>query len=164
MSFDKFIQTRVIAQQGSRTNATQTLFPTYGLLSFISFETDGYLIGAQMMTSHNSAGAAANNVLPDFPVGFILAKVSGPTLTLPEGGLTNNFSAAQVLISHLEFPSSVGNQDLHAGSRQTIVAYDAESKRIPVKSNEQLGVYGCFNADNEPANFAYTLIAYFVRS
>lgn len=164
MSFDKFIQTRVIAEQGAQTVGTQTLFPTYQLLSFISFETDGYLIGAQMMSTHNAAGAGANNVLYNSPVGFLLAKVSGPQLTLPQGGSTNNFSAAQVLISHLEFPSSVGNQDLHAGSRQTIVAYDAESKRIPIKSNEQLGIYGCFNADNADINYAYTLIAYFVRS
>lgn len=163
MSFDKFIQTRVIAQQGVRTNVNQTLFPTYQLLSYISFETDGYLIGAQMMTTHNAASAGANNVLHDAPVGFLLAKVSGPELSIPQGGFVSNFSAAQILISHLEFPSSVGNQDLHAGSRQTIVAYDAESKRIPVKSNEQLGVYGCFNADNSDINFAYTLIAYFVR-
>lgn len=164
MSFDKFIQTRVIAEQGLRSNANQTLFPTYELLSYVSFETDGYLIGAQMMSTHNASGAAANNVLHGFPVGFIMAKVSGPQLTIPQGGSSSNFSAAQILVSHLEFPSSVGNQDLHAGSRQTIVAYDAESKRIPIKSNEQLGVYGCFNADTKNINYAYTLTLYFVRS
>jgi hypothetical protein len=164
MSFDKFIQTRVIAEQGARSAVSQKIFPEYGLLSFISFETDGYLIGAQMMSTHNATGAGANNVLHNFPVGFLLAKVSGPALSIPSGGIINNFSAAQILISHLQFPSSVNNQDLHAGSRQTIVAYDAESKRIPIKSNEQLGVYGCFNADNADINFAYTFVAYFVRS
>jgi len=164
MSFDKFIQTRVIAQNGSRTSATQKTFPEYGLLSFISFETDGYLIGAQMMTTHNSDAPQANAIDSNLPVGFILAKTSGPALSLPQGGITNNFSAAQVLISHLEFPSSDGTSSLESGARQTIVAYDAESKRIPVKSNEQLGVYGCFNADQSSINFAYTLIAYFVRA
>lgn len=164
MSFDKFIQTRVIAQNGLRTNATQKTFPEYGLLSFISFETDGYLIGAQMMTTHNCDQTQANAIDITLPVGFILAKTSGPALSLPAGGVANNFSAAQVLISHLEFPSSDGASSLEGGSRQTIVAYDAESKRIPVKSNEQLGVYGCFNADTSNIQFAYTLIAYFVRS
>jgi len=164
MSFDKFIQTRVIAQTGSRTSVTQSVFPAYGLLSFISFETDGYLLGAQMMTTHNAAAAGAGAIDPTKPVGFILAKTSGPALSLPEGGVTNNFSAAQVLISHLEFPSSDGTSSLEGGARQTIVAYDAESKRIPVKSNEQLGVYGCFNAAAQNSNFAFTLIAYFVRA
>ena len=164
MSFDKFIQTRVIAQQGTRSFVTQSVFPAYGLLSFISFETDGYLLGAQMMTSHNAGNINAGAINPTLPVGFILAKTSGPALSLPEGGVTNNFSAAQVLISHLEFPSSDGSSSLEGGARQTIVAYDAESKRIPVKSNEQLGVYGCFNAGAEDCNFAYTLIAYFVRA
>lgn len=164
MSFDKFIQTRVIAQTGSRTNANQSTFPTYELLSFISFETDSYLLGAQMMTTHNASGVGAAALDPNLPVGFIVAKTSGPTLTLPQGGATNNFSAAQVLISHLEFPSSSGATSLEDGARQTIVAYDAESKRIPVKSNEQLGVYGCFNADVQGVNFAFTLIAYFVRA
>lgn len=164
MSFDKFIQTRVIAQQSSRSAATQKTFPEYELLSFISFETDGYLIGAQMMTTHNATATGAAAINSNEPVGFLLAKTSGSALSLPAGGNTNNFSAAQVLISHLEFPSSTGSSSLESGSRQTIVAYDAESKRIPVKSNEQLGVYGCFNASASDINFAYTLIAYFVRS
>jgi len=164
MSFDKFIQTRVIAQEGFRTSLTQKQFPEYGLLSFVSFETDGYLIGAQMMTTHAADALNANGIIFTKPVGFILAKTSGPALALPAGGITSNFSAAQVLISHLEYPSSDGASSLEGGARQTIVAYDAESKRIPVKSNEQLGVYGCFNANISSINFAYTLIAYFVRS
>lgn len=164
MSFDKFIQTRVIAQTGVRTAGTQKLFPEYELLSYITFETDGYLIGAQLMTTHAANGTGANTINFSSPVGFLLAKVSGPALSLPAGGSTNNFSAAQVMISHLEFPSSDGSNSLEGGARQTIVAYDAESKRIPIKSNEQLGVYGCFNANAGGINFAYTLIAYFVRS
>lgn len=99
-----------------------------------------------------------------FPSGAIVAKVSGDVLNLPAGGNTTNYSGAQVLISHLEFPKDDGASQYNPASRQTTIAYDADSKRIPIKSNDRLGVYICQNSKNNAQNFAYTLTAYFVRS
>ena len=163
MSFDKFIQTRTIAKYQS-VNGPASTFPTYGLSSFIDFETDGYLVGIHFMFSCASSGLEANAVDINFPAGAIVAKVSGDVLSIPAGGNITNYSGAQVLISHLEFPSTNGEFQLNPSSRQTTIAYDADSKRIPIKSNDRLGVYLCDNANNQVQNFAYTLTAYFVRS
>jgi hypothetical protein len=104
---------------------------------------------------------------PLFPNGAIVAKVSGEQLSIPAGGTTTDFSGAQILISHLATPSEQSSAtNLNPDSRQTTIAYDADSKRIPIKSNDRLGVYLCSNSDqDEPATvFHYTLTAYFVRS
>lgn len=140
-------------------------FPLYLLSSFIDFETDGFLVGIHFMVSHNSTNSYSMNV--DLPNGAIVAKVSGNELSLPAGGTTTDFSGAQVLISHLATPSEQSSAtNLNPDSRQTTIAYDADSKRIPIKSNDRLGVYLCSNSDqNEPSTiFHYTLTAYFVRS
>jgi len=141
-------------------------FPTYFLSSFIDFETDGFLVGIHFMVSHNSTDIlTAMNT--DFPNGAIVAKVSGENLSLPAGGTTTDFSGAQVLISHLTTPSETSSlNNLNPDSRQTTIAYDADSKRIPIKSNDRLGVYLCSNSDSGQQNviFHYTLTAYFVRS
>lgn len=161
MSFDKFIQTRTIA----KSEEIQTFnFPLYKLSSFIDFETDGYLVGIHFMLASVSKNGVvgANNGGPN---GAIVAKVSGDQLFLPAGGTTTKFSGAQILISTLEYPSNTGTAtDRNPASRQTTIAYDADSKRIPIKSNDQLGVYLCSNADVENNLFSYTLTAYFVRS
>ena len=170
MSFDKFIQTRTIARaktfQGQNLTAT---FPSYVLDSFIEFETDGYLVGVHFMLSHNNNITDENLIDPTLPNGAIVAKVSGDVLSLPPGGDTTNYSGAGILISSLEMPSGTGNPSpgdysRNAGSRQTTIAYDADSKRIPIKSNDRLGVYLCTNSENGDVYFRYTLTAYFVRS
>jgi hypothetical protein len=146
--------------------ALTVTFPTYLLSSFIDFETDGFLVGIHFMISHNSASGSYNNS-PDLPNGAIVAKVSGDQLSLPAGGTTTDFSGAQVLISHLSLPNGTTSAtNLNSDSRQTTIAYDADSKRIPIKSNDRLGVYLCSNADagEQATNFCYTLTAYFVRS
>jgi hypothetical protein len=143
------------------------IFPTYLLSSFIDFETDGFLVGIHFMVSHNSNTDNTTSMNPQLPNGAIVAKVSGNELSLPAGGTTTDFSGAQVLISHLATPSEPSSAtNLNPDSRQTTIAYDADSKRIPIKSNDRLGVYLCSNADsNEDATiFHYTLTAYFVRS
>jgi hypothetical protein len=162
MSFDKFIQTRTIAKT---ENLPSIPFPLYKLSSFIEFETDGYLVGVHFMFA-----SAADDVTPGavdygLPNGAIVAKVSGDQLSLPPGGTTTNFSGAQVLISTLDYPDNSGTTtSANRSSRQTTIAYDADSKRIPIKSNDSLGVYLCSNASFANINFAYTLTAYFVRS
>ena len=161
MSFDKFIQTRTIARKVSVPSVS---FPTYNLDSYIDFEADGYLVGVHFMVSHNVATAVANGVNPDLPSGAIVAKVSGNALSIPGGGSFTDFSGAQILVSHLAFPDSDGAIKLESNSRQTTIAYDADSKRIPIKSNDRLGVYLCSNANVSEVNFSYTLTAYFVRS
>lgn len=166
MSFDKFIQTRTIAKtQIMQPTGLHVTFPAYLLSSFIDFETDGFLVGIHFMVSHNSTGSYSMNT--DLPNGAIVAKVSGDQLSLPAGGTTTDFSGAQVLISHLSTPSELSSvTNLNPDSRQTTIAYDADSKRIPIKSNDRLGVYLCSNSDLDSADtiFHYTLTAYFVRS
>jgi len=161
MSFDKFIQTRTIARKVSLPAID---FPTYNLDSFIDFEADGYLVGVHFMVTHNVATVGAGAIDPTKPAGAIVAKVSGDALTIPAGGNFTNFSGAQILVSHLALPDSDGASNLESNSRQTTIAYDADSKRIPIKSNDRLGVYLCTNSDGSAINFAYTLTAYFVRS
>jgi hypothetical protein len=168
MSFDKFIQTRTIARaktfQGQNLTAR---FPRYVLDSFIEFETDGYLVGVHFMLSHNNNITDEDIIEPALPNGAIVAKVSGDVLSLPPGGDTTNYSGAGILISSLEMPNGTGappENDRNAGSRQTTIAYDADSKRIPIKSNDRLGVYLCTNSANGDVYFRYTLTAYFVRS
>lgn len=165
MSFDKFIQTRTIAKQSNIPPTAGYVFPTYTLDSFIDFETDGFLVGIHFMVTH------ASDVLEDLactlqsPNGAMIAKVSGDVLAIPPGGDITNYSGAQILVSHLDFPANNGTAtDANPGARQTTIAYDADSKRIPIKSNDRLGVYLCTNANNGNVNFAYTLTAYFVRS
>lgn len=160
MSFDKFIQTRTIAR---KTAITGPLFPTYNLDSYIDFEADGYLVGVHFMASHNSA--TLNGVDTSQPCGAIVAKVSGDSLHIPPGGSFTDFSGAQILVSHLALPDNdnLGTSFVEA-SRQTTIAYDADSKRIPIKSNDRLGVYLCSNSTGGATNFSYTLTAYFVRS
>lgn len=161
MSFDKFIQTRTIA----RKTLTPTInFPTYNLDSFIDFEADGYLVGVHFMVTHNVENLGAGAIDPTKPSGAIVAKVSGDAVTIPAGGEFTNFSGAQILVSHLALPDTDGTLSLESNSRQTTIAYDADSKRIPIKSNDRLGVYLCSNANAEGVTFAYTLTAYFVRS
>jgi hypothetical protein len=141
-------------------------FPTYLLSSFIDFETDGFLVGIHFMVSHNSIFGGSYSMDNNLPNGAIVAKVSGDQISLPAGGTTTDFSGAQVLISHLATPSTTSsNANLNPDSRQTTIAYDADSKRIPIKSNDRLGVYLCANASAPSSSiFHYTLTAYFVRS
>lgn len=165
MSFDKFIQTRTIAKSELLPPSAIFTFPSYVLSSFIDFETDGFLVGIHFMVTHSSDGLAVDTCNRTRPNGAIVAKVSGDVLAIPPGGNISNYSGAQVLISHLDFPANTGTAtDTNAGGRQTTIAYDADSKRIPLKSNDRLGVYLCTNANDENVNFAYTLTAYFVRS
>lgn len=164
MSFDKFIQTRTIAKYQSGSSLPSNVFPIYSLSSFIDFETDGYLVGIHFMFASADGDIEGGAVDPTKPSGAIVAKVSGDVLNLPAGGNTTNYSGAQVLISHLEFPKDDGASQFNPASRQTTIAYDADSKRIPIKSNDRLGVYICQNSNNNAQNFAYTLTAYFVRS
>lgn len=161
MSFDKFIQTRTIARTVSLPAVD---FPTFNLDSFIDFESDGYLVGIHFMVTHNAGALGAGAIDPTKPSGAIVAKVSGDAVTIPAGGNVTNFSGAQILVSHLALPDTDGTLSLESNSRQTTIAYDADSKRIPVKSNDRLGVYLCSNADAQNVTFAYTLTAYFVRS
>jgi hypothetical protein len=162
MSFDKFIQTRTIAKM---ENLPGIPFPKYQLSSFIDFETDGFLVGIHFMVAHNSEANAEEATNAQLPNGAIIAKVSGDLLNIPSGGDITNYSGAQILISHLDYPANSGTAtDSNPGARQTTIAYDADSKRIPIKSNDRLGVYLCSNANNSNNNFAYTLTAYFVRS
>jgi len=165
MSFDKFIQTRTIAKTEQLAGTSIVTFPSYALSSFIDFETDGFLVGIHFMVSHASDGLAVDSCNRTRPNGAIVAKVSGDVLSIPAGGNITNYSGAQILISHLDFPANSGTTtDTNPGGRQTTIAYDADSKRIPIKSNDRLGVYLCANANDENVNFAYTLTAYFVRS
>jgi len=161
MSFDKFIQTRTIAR---KILVPAVTFPTYNLDSFIDFEADGYLVGVHFMVTHNAGALGAGAIDPTKPSGAIVAKVSGDAITIPAGGNVTNFSGAQILVSHLALPDTDGTLSLESNSRQTTIAYDADSKRIPIKSNDRLGVYLCSNADASNIQFAYTLTAYFVRS
>lgn len=161
MSYDRFIQSRTIAK---RQTLGAVLFPSYVLSSFIEFETDGYLVGMQFMSAHNSSTIIASGVQIAYPSGAMIAKVSGDSLAIPQGGNVTDYSGAQIFISHLSYPSSDGSSSLESDSRQTTIAYDADSKRIPVKSNDRLGVYLCSNAGFANINFSYTLTAYFVRS
>lgn len=161
MSFDKFIQTRTIAR---KVLLPAVNFPTFNLDSYIDFETDGYLVGVHFMVTHNVETVGGGAIDPDKPCGAIVAKVSGPALTIPPGGEVTNFSGAQILVSHLALPDTDGASNAESNSRQTTIAYDADSKRIPVKSNDRLGVYLCSNSLASQTNFAYTLTAYFVRS
>lgn len=162
MSFDKFIQTRTIAQYKKIAGNAGTTFPTYQLASFIDFETDGFLVGIHFMFSHNIRDIGGASVDFNLPAGAIVAKVSGDILSIPAGGDITNYSGAQILISTLNFPSQATTAN--DASRQTTIAYDADSKRIPIKSNDRLGVYICSNGNESEVNFAYTLTAYFVRS
>ena len=165
MSFDKFIQTRTIAKQSTLVASPTNTFPSYSLDSFIDFETDGFLVGIHFMVTHASVAPDVNACVFTKPNGAIVAKVSSDLLKIPAGGNITNYTGAQVLLSHLDFPSNGGTAtDTNPGARQTTIAYDADSKRIPIKSNDRLGVYLCANANNEDVNFAYTLTAYFVRS
>jgi hypothetical protein len=165
MSFDKFIQTRTIAKKVTVAQNAISTFPTYALSSFIDFETDGFLVGMHFMVAHNSSSLATGVTDADLPCGAIVAKVSGDVLSIPAGGNVTNYSGAQILISHLDYPANSGTAtDANPTSRQTTIAYDADSKRIPIKSNDRLGVYLCSNSDSAPTNFAFTLTAYFVRS
>jgi len=165
MSFDKFIQTRTIAKREAILQGPNTNFPNYSLSSFIDFETDGFLVGMHFMVAHNSSGLAVSSCDLTAPCGAIVAKVSGDILRIPAGGNTTNYSGAQILISHLDFPANSGTTtDANPGARQTTIAYDADSKRIPIRSNDRLGVYLCSNAGDADINFVYTLTAYFVRS
>ena len=165
MSFDKFIQTRTIASRASINGANIATFPSYILNSFIDFETDGFLVGLHYMVSHVSENLVVDACNLTYPNGAIVAKVSGDVLSIPQGGDTTNYSGAQILISHLDFPANTGTAtDANPGARQTTIAYDADSKRIPLKSNDRLGVYLCSNALDENVVFTYTLTAYFVRS
>ena len=161
MSFDKFIQTRTIAR---KVVLPLVSFPTFNLDSFIDFEADGYLVGVHFMVTHNVATLGAGAIDPTKPAGAIVAKVSGDALNIPAGGNLTNFSGAQVLVSHLALPDTDGTNSAESNSRQTTIAYDADSKRIPVKSNDRLGVYLCSNAGASNIEFAYTLTSYFVRS
>ena len=161
MSFDKFIQTRTIAR---KVTLPLIDFPTYNLDSFIDFEADGYLVGVHFMVTHNAGALGAGAIDPTKPSGAIVAKVSGDALTIPAGGNFTDFSGAQILVSHLALPDSDGTSSLESNSRQTTIAYDADSKRIPIKSNDRLGVYLCSNAGASNIEFAYTLTSYFVRS
>lgn len=166
MSYDKFIQSRTIAKT-DQVAAGAAQFPTFKLSSFISFETDGFLVGVHFMHTHNANSSNAGSFDATKPCGAIVAKVSGDLLNLPAGGNTTNFSGAQILLSHLALPNDDGSatpSPLQSESRQTTIVYDAESKRIPVKSDDKLGVYLCGNGANAIAtNFNYTLTAYFVR-
>jgi len=168
MSFDKFIQTRTIARAVSIGGSNLNTFPAYQLDSFIDFETDGYLVGIHFMLSHNNNLEAEPAIDTTLPNGAIVAKVSGDVLAIPAGGDITNYSGAQVLISCLEMPNGAGDstsdKDRNPGSRQTTIAYDADSKRIPIKSNDRLGVHLCTNATSGAVYFCYTLTAYFVRS
>jgi len=171
MSFDKFIQTRTIARAVTIAGSNVNTFPSYQLDSFIDFETDGYLVGIHFMLSHNNNLENGENAIDTtLPNGAIVAKVSGDVLSIPAGGDITNYSGAQVLISSLEMPNGGGNsatgedKDRNPGSRQTTIAYDADSKRIPIKSNDRLGVHLCTNATAGTVYFRYTLTAYFVRS
>jgi len=171
MSFDKFIQTRTIARAVSLGGSNLNTFPSYQLDSFIDFETDGYLVGIHFMLSHNNNLENGDNAInTTLPNGAIVAKVSGDVLAIPAGGDITNYSGAQVLISCLEMPNGAGNgdtgedKDRNPASRQTTIAYDADSKRIPIKSNDRLGVHLCTNASAGFVYFRYTLTAYFVRS
>lgn len=167
MSYEKFIQSRTIARKVDITPASgYAKFPTYTLDSFIEFEVDGYLIGANWMTAHNVSVTGGNHLNVNEPFGFLLAKVSGGNLSIPDGLDVTNFSGAQILASHLDYPSDNGASHQPDG-RQTTLAYDANSKRITLKSNDRLGVYVCQNlnpANNGTISFGYTLTAYFVRS
>jgi len=162
MSYDKFIQSRTIAQS---VDLFSVPFPQFKLASFINFETDGYLVGVHFMMCHNVSAETANAIDIGLPAGAVVAKVSGdPDMSIPEGGDVTNYSGAQILLSHLSAPSGDGSTSLESDSRQTTIAYDADSKRIPIKSNDRLGVYLCSNALAVSVNFHYTLTAYFVRS
>lgn len=162
MSFDKFIQTRTIARRVSLPGID---FPTYNLDSYIDFEADGYLVGVHFMVTHNSTLRDEGAIDGSKPSGAIVAKVSGDSIHIPPGGEFTDFSGAQILVSHLAYPDSDGATSFESNSRQTTIAYDADSKRIPIKSNDRLGVYLCSNATLiNTINFSYTLTSYFVRS
>lgn len=162
MSFDKFIQSRTIAVRGNI--GIGALFPNYQLDSFIEFETDGFLIGAHFMTAHASDALGVGAVQTNRPFGFMLGKASTALLTLPAGGNVTAFSGAQILITHLDYPSTDGAANLNSADRQTTIAYDADTKRIPLKSNDRLGVFICSNAGAVSQNYSYTLTAYFVSA
>jgi hypothetical protein len=162
MSYDKFIQSRTIAKFDQIASG-QANFPNFFLSSFINFETDGYLVGVHFMHAHNSDSVGAGSLDTFRPSGAMIAKVSGDAITLPAGGNTTNFSGAQILLCHLAMPSSDGASSLESDSRQTTISYDADSKRIPIKSDDKLGVYLCGNGSATAINFNYTLTAYFVR-
>jgi len=162
MSFDKFIQSRTIAVRG--TVGSSTRFPIFTLDSFIEFENDGYLIGAHFMTAHVSDGLAAGAILINRPFGFMLAKSTGQILSVPAGGNVTAFSGAQILVTHLDYASNDGAASLNSADRQTTIGYDADTKRIPLKSNDRLGVYICSNASAVSQNYSYTLTAYFVSA
>jgi len=167
MSFDKFIQTRTIAKtQAMQPASGNSTFPSYFLSSFIDFETDGFLVGVHFMVAHNSDTSDPTLMVSNLPNGAIVAKVSGDRLSIPAGGTITDFSGAQVLISHLSVPTTLSDDlNLNPDSRQTTIAYDADSKRIPIKSNDRLGVYLCANGtQTQTTIFHYTLTAYFVRS
>lgn len=168
MSFDKFIQSRTIARAVSIGGSNLNTFPSYQLDSFIDFETDGYLVGIHFMLSHNNSLEEESAIDTTLPNGAIVAKVSGDVLSIPAGGDITNYSGAQVLISSLEMSNGAGDstsdKDRNPGSRQTTIAYDADSKRIPIKSNDRLGVHLCTNSTAGLVYFRYTLTAYFVRS
>jgi hypothetical protein len=163
MSFDKFIQTRTIAKS-DLVLLNEAVFPTYKLSSFIDFENDGFLVGIHFMVTNNQN--AQNWTAISGPDGAMVAKVSGDNISIPPGGNATNYSGASILLSHLDLlggppvPSDP-TPSWRPSSRQTTIAYDADSKRIPIKSNDRLGVYLCSNGDT---NFSYTLTAYFVRS
>ena len=161
MSFDKFIQTRTIAR---KPILGLVAFPTFNLDSYIDFEADGFLVGIHFMVTHNATAIGAGAVDTTLPAGAIVAKVSGDAVSIPAGGQFTNFSGAQILVSHLNLPDSDGALALESSYRQTTIAYDADSKRIPIKSNDRLGVYLCSNASASNIQFAYTLTSYFVRS
>lgn len=165
MSFDKFIQSRTIGVRGSiGPGAPARLFPSFALDSFIEFENDGYLIGAHFMTAHASDSLAAGAVDITRPFGFMLAKASTALLSLPSGGNITAFSGAQILITHLDYASTDGAANLNSADRQTTIGYDADTKRIPLKSNDRLGVFICHNVGTVPQNYSYTLTAYFVSA
>ena len=167
MSFDKFIQTRTIARATTISGGANNTFPTYQLDSFIDFEADGYLVGVHFMIAHNNNLEENGSLDASLPNGAVVAKVSGDSITIPGGGNYTDFSGAQILVSHLDMASNnsdLAGGDYNPGARQTTIAYDADSKRIPIKSNDRLGVYLCTNATTGIANFRYTLTAYFVRS
>lgn len=159
--FSKFIQQRTIALRQVVDN-TWTQFPVFKRLSFIEFENPGFLIGAKLMTSHN-ATPGANNIFHTLPTGFILAKSNEDLLSLPPGGNATGFAGSRILIPHLDYPGGNGNQDLHADSRLTTVAYETGDKRIPFMANDRVGVYACSNADAGSVHLSFILTAYFVR-
>jgi hypothetical protein len=168
--FDKLFLERVDRKisendEEERTKKIEILAEDYKRQSILDLTNPADTLGKMQIKDTELIGIDLQSILdnPSSPEDLILRE--GDVLSIPAGGNITNYSGAQILISHLDYPANTGTTtDANPTSRQTTIAYDADSKRIPIRSNDRLGVYLCSNSDSAPTNFAFTLTAYFVRS